>query len=240
LAALAVEGEHQQLPQPFAVRVVAQPRFRFRCGRDRVAPVKTCRNQGLARRTAQLDEARCLSRRVRRVLQIGKRGRRAPGSQSPTKCRHGLGRGQMLDIQEGLLEPDRVNSLRREDQSVAIAPALQPGRHRSVEGGESLPQASDVADQRPLSTRRRIITPGGVDQAVDWDHSTGPDQKRAENPARHRSTHRHWPVRTLNLQRTQNPQHHALNCMGGEPRARELPRAVTTRFTRRNALLLGQ
>ena len=107
----------------------------------------------------------------------------------------------MLDIQEGLLEPDRVNGLGRDDQPVAAAPVLQPGRRRSIEAGESLPQAGDVADQRSFGTRRCIVTPGRIKQAVYWDHGAGPDQQRAEYPARHRSTHRHRPVRTLNLQR---------------------------------------
>jgi hypothetical protein len=240
LPPLPVQGEHQQLPQPFPVRVVAQPRFRLGCRRRRIVPVKASRHQGLARRAAQLDETRRLGCRVRRVLQIGEGGRRAPGSQSHAQRPRCLDRSQVLDINEGLLEPVRVNGLGRDDQPVAAAPMLQLGRCRSIEAGESLPQAGDVADECPLGTRRSVVTPGGIDQAVDWDHSTGPDQKRAENPARNRSTYRHRTVRTLDLQRTQNPQHHALNCMGSEPRARELPCAVTTRFTRRSARQLAQ
>ena len=60
---------------------------------------------------------------------------------------------------------------------------------------------------------RRVVTPGGVKKAVDRDNRAGPDQKRAENPARNRSPHSHRPVRALNLQRAQNPQHHSLTVL---------------------------
>ena len=47
---------------------------------------------------------------------------------------------------------------------------------RSTDASESLTQAGDVADQCPFGTRRRIVTPGGVEQAVNGDHGAGPDQ----------------------------------------------------------------
>ena len=118
--------------------------------------------------------------------QIGERGRRAPGSQSLAECRRGLDRRQILHIKQGLLEPDGVDDLGRDHQPVAATPVLQLGRCRSTGTGESLPQAGDVADQCPFGTRRRIVTPGGIEQAVDRSHGAGPDQKRAENQARNR------------------------------------------------------
>ena len=81
LAALAVEGEDEQFPEPLPVRPLDERRLGLPHRVGGISRVDRRLDQRLRRRPAEFDEARRLGRRVRRVDEVGEGHRRAPQSE---------------------------------------------------------------------------------------------------------------------------------------------------------------
>ena len=208
LATGPVQGEHQQLAQPLAQRVVADERLQLG---DRLA-VSTDREVGLQamlerdeaqrfqpadlvareRLVAEVRQRRAAPQRERAAQHLARLGRGPSGKQLPALVQQPL---EPLQIERAVLDPHQVAERPRLDHPIA----------------ERLPQLRHVHLQRLDRSRGRLLIPQRINEPLRRHRLARVQQQDRKQRALLRRPQLELGPVLPDRQRTENPEFHPTN-----------------------------